>query len=281
MHKSQPIPGPWSLSVLSYFRADPVIALERLDVPTHALVRGVYLGCGGRETAVVEIELIDSPPPPSAVPFCGVFEDHAFAAHEAPSLPWFVFHADISIEDNIARLRAYVCDALAVLGRRETIPLCADEPPEAMAPQPALQPAAAPPRAPAPSAALPSAALPSAAPPTAPQTSTPTSTPAPQRHPSQPPPPPQRAPQTPARRGRVVPPPEPPPPAPHFGGPPPSQPIPPPPPIPIAQAQPVRPMGLPPHPYPGDGRRPASSPPVHRPSAPPPPPPPPPGRDEG
>src|SRR5690606_21638570 len=51
-------PGPFTLAVLEYFREDPIVSLGRTFPPTHALVRGVYLGVGRPETAVVELELI-------------------------------------------------------------------------------------------------------------------------------------------------------------------------------------------------------------------------------
>jgi hypothetical protein len=254
------IPGPWTLSVLAHFRDDPVIGLERREPPTHALVRGVYLGCAGRETVVVEFELIDSPPPPQKVAFCGVFEQHAFAAFEEtpPELPWFVFEPALSIEQNIERLRGHVSDAIGVLGRREAMPLAAAEPAEDAMVGLSLGRLAAPPAPLAPHAGTSGAASPSA--------------------PSSPPkrPPSQHAP----RRGKVVPAPEPPPPTPQFGG---HRPSAPPPASSFGRTQPIAaPKGVvPPQPFPGDKRRPSSPPSVgrpagRRPSAPPPAPPPPP-----
>jgi hypothetical protein len=125
-------PSPYVLEVVRHFAADPVISLDRRDAPTHAVVRGVYAGIGAE--AVVEFELIDTPPRPSSVRYMGDFEVSAFLPAEV-ELPWTVFDASLPIDANTERLRAQVRDHVAILGRREAAPLLHD-PIAEHAPQP-------------------------------------------------------------------------------------------------------------------------------------------------
>jgi hypothetical protein len=123
-------PGPWTLHVLAYFRADSVVSLGRSFPPTHALVRGVYTGSTVPETAIVEFALIDLPPGPSPVRFLGSFEHEAFeSAAPSDELAWFPFEAELSIERNLERLRCFVQDCIALDGPRASPPRVLDEPP--------------------------------------------------------------------------------------------------------------------------------------------------------
>lgn len=122
-------PEPWVLALVEELSEDPVISLERRDEPTHALVLTVYSGC--EDEAIVEVKLIDAPPPPTAPSFGGSFEARAFdAPSELPERPWFVFERSLSTEQNIARLRCAVRDCIFHTGRRESPPLCVDDVPD-------------------------------------------------------------------------------------------------------------------------------------------------------
>jgi len=255
MDTSANIVGPWTLSVLAFFRDDPVVDLERRDPPTHALVRAVYLGCSRRETAIVEFELIDSPPPPVAVVMGGVFEAHAFAGgvDQPPERPWYVFDAALSMEANVRRLRQHVVDAVSYLGRHEVVPLTAVEPLFA-----ATSPTA--------SASHTPTGVTSDGPPSAPIVAAAAAPAPPARSFNAPP------------VTRPVPPPEPPPPSPQFVGQ--SQPLP----SPLAAAAGTpkpsssEPKLVPRQPYPSSAPKRKSAPPAasrQPPSSPPPPPPPP------
>ncbi len=119
-------PEPWVLALVRSFEEDPVISLGRRDPPTHALVRTVYAGLA--EEAIVEVELIDSPPPPSKPTYGGFFETVAFDAPSTPvERPWFVFDRWLSLAQNVDRLRSAARDHVLCTGRRECPPPCVDE----------------------------------------------------------------------------------------------------------------------------------------------------------
>lgn len=122
-------PSGWTLTVLEFFRSDPVISLNRAFPPTHAIVRAVSSGPVAN-VAVVEVELIDQPPPPPRVRYSGAFEHSAFErANEDASdeLPWFPFDAALSLEANVERLVVHVGDCVVLFGGKETAPLAAEE----------------------------------------------------------------------------------------------------------------------------------------------------------
>lgn len=114
--------SPFVAYVLAHFAADPVVSLERRDPPTHLVVRAVYRSAA--DGAVVAFDLIDAPPPPSTVDYGGVF----FEA-EPRAGAWWIFAPSLPIEENIARMRDHVRDAIAICGRAGKPPRAAVEPP--------------------------------------------------------------------------------------------------------------------------------------------------------
>lgn len=109
--------------LLARFDADPVVSLDRRDPPTHLVVRSVHAGAAG--AAYVAFDLIDTPPPPSKVEYGGATLSSDFP----PERAWWRFEPALGFDENLARMRDYVRDAIALSGRSPRPPRAAVEPP--------------------------------------------------------------------------------------------------------------------------------------------------------